>query len=364
MSNTIEQKPAITGSATAADVTAVWIDGTTKKATPAQLLGDAVGYASGHADVVTSGTFASSQMPGVRLLSGVADELARFDLGLATDVVLGDIVKQDDDRKFQLVNETPSSSASWCEAPSYTDGEIRVFNGGRASIAVFEWTRIATEEDTIAAYAATGSSVFNTGTDVYLDTPELVTSLQVTGNLATLDVRKCISLEGLLLQNSPNVTSVNASTSTLTTIDCESNPSLTTIDISACAALTDINFNNNALTSLDVSACVALTSLACNTNALTALDVSACVLLTSLDCSNCMLTTLTIGGVSTLNYVICSGNQLDANAVNTILAALDDSAVVGGVIDISDNAAPTAGPPDGITAAANLVDKAWTVNTA
>ena len=325
MSNTIDQKPALTGAATTADVTAVWSGGTTKKATPAQLLGDAVAYASSNADVVTSGTFTRSQMPGVRLVGGVDNELARFDLGLGTDVVLGDIVKQNDDRKFQLIKETPSSSVSWCEAPSYTDGETRVFNGGRAAQAVFEWARLAAGETTIAAYAATGSSVYLLGTDAYLDTPELATILTVSGDLTALDASACTSLTALTCSNNLTLATVDVSTcAALLTFDCQT-CNLTSLDASACVVMTDLYCNGNSIATLDVSACAALTTLHCYDNSLSTLDVSACALLSDFDCHGNTIAALDVSACTALTTLYCYANTITSLNVSAcpLLAYFD-----------------------------------------
>jgi hypothetical protein len=51
---------------------------------------------------------------------------------------------------------------------------------------------------------------------------------------------------------------------------------------------------------------------------------------------------------------------MSATAVNNTLIALDANGVESGTVDVSGNTAPTGG---GITAAANLVAKSWTVTT-
>lgn len=107
---------------------------------------------------------------------------------------------------------------------------------------------------------------------------------------------------------------------------------------------TSLDVNNSGLTALDISGATALTTLVCSANSLTALDVSTNTALTAL---------------------VCSTNSLTALAVNTILSDLDTAGLSGGTVDLSggSNAAPTSGPPDGLTAKANLIGKGWTITT-
>ncbi|MEP5341573.1 MAG: T9SS type A sorting domain-containing protein, partial [Algibacter sp.] len=105
----------------------------------------------------------------------------------------------------------------------------------------------------------------------------------------------------------------------ITELNCSSN-SLTSLDISANTALTRLYCANTALTSIDVSANTALTDLWCYGNALTSLDVSANTALTWLDCSNTALTSLNIANGNNTNVY-----QFDArNNPNLSCIQVDD----------------------------------------
>ena len=104
-----------------------------------------------------------------------------------------------------------------------------------------------------------------------------------------------------------------------------------------------------------------MTVLYCSSNQLTALNVSSNTALTGLYCSSNQLTALDVSSNTALTQIDCSSNQLTTIAVNTILSDLDAHDIDGYEIDLSGgpNATPTAGPPDGTTAAANLIADGW-----
>jgi hypothetical protein len=85
-----------------------------------------------------------------------------------------------------------------------------------------------------------------------------------------------------------------------------------------------------------------------------------------------LLTSLNITGLVNLVGLDLTKNTLTIESVNTILSTFDsfDTTFIPpadfGVIDLSDqnpSAPPSSGPPDGITAKANLVSRGWIVNT-
>jgi hypothetical protein len=105
--------------------------------------------------------------------------------------------------------------------------------------------------------------------------------------------------------------------------------------------LTSILFYNSTLVNnLNITGCLSLTEIDCfDPVSLTSLDISDCPLLL------------------TLNLPA----SYDSAAVNTILMQLDENGLEDGYVDVTSNEGPTG---DGITAAANLVAKGWTVITA
>ena len=89
--------------------------------------------------------------------------------------------------------------------------------------------------------------------------------------------------------------------------------------------LTSLDCSTNSLTSLNLSNNTKLTKLFCSNNRLTALDVSKNTALTTLDCSNNQLTTLDVSKNTALTYLYCSNNQLTSLDLskNTKLTTLE-----------------------------------------
>jgi len=117
--------------------------------------------------------------------------------------------------------------------------------------------------------------------------------------------------------------------------------------LAALPALTHLECSSDPLTTLDISGNPLLTEVHANGTSLTALDISANPLLTTVDLQACNLTTA---------------------AVNTILAQLVTFGRTGGTVYLQAQtsfAPPSAGPPDGIAAAAALLAESppWMVNT-
>lgn len=85
-----------------------------------------------------------------------------------------------------------------------------------------------------------------------------------------------------------------------------------------------------------------------------------------------LLTSFDISGLTKLAGLSLSKNTLTVESVNTILSTFDsfNTSFVPpqdfGVINLSNqipSAPPSSGPPDGITAKANLISRGWTVQT-
>ena len=160
-----------------------------------------------------------------------------------------------------------------------------------------------------------------------------LTKLNVSYNsLTTLDVSKNTSLTELYADNN-SLTSLDVSKNTSLTKLYINNNELTELDVTKNIALTSLDVGNhdfeyaneNKLTELDVSNNTALTYLAAKDTKLTTLDVSNNKALTYLDACSNNITTLDVSNNTALTYLNISGNNLTELDVtkNTALTSLD-----------------------------------------
>ena len=145
-----------------------------------------------------------------------------------------------------------------------------------------------------------------------------------TNAIYSIDASKCTTLESLYCYNSGDdngLIELNLNgCSALKSLEIEGD--LTSLDISDCTALTYLNCYDNQLTSLDVTQNTALTELDCGGNELTSLDVAKNTALTSLNCGYNQLTSLDITKNTALTELNCAGNQFTAAEMNKIYEAL------------------------------------------
>lgn len=127
--------------------------------------------------------------------------------------------------------------------------------------------------------------------------------------------------------------------------------------------VTTLNCTTSTLTSIDISLCPTLTSLDCKGNALSALDISNNANLVTLACNNNGLTMLNIAQNTALKYLAAYSNKFTSDVVNNILAALVSNAKTDGTLDISyqETSAPPTG--QGLIDKQTLIDRGWTVTT-
>ena len=160
-----------------------------------------------------------------------------------------------------------------------------------------------------------------------------LTKLNVSYNsLTTLDVSKNTFLTELYADNN-SLTSLDVSKNTSLTKLYINNNELTELDVTKNIALTSLDVGNhdleyaneNKLTELDVSNNTALTYLAAKDTKLTTLDVSNNKALTYLDACSNNITTLDVSNNTALTYLNISGNNLTELDVtkNTALTSLD-----------------------------------------
>jgi hypothetical protein len=79
-----------------------------------------------------------------------------------------------------------------------------------------------------------------------------------------------------------------------------------------------------------------------------------------------LLTSANVSGLTKLEFINFAENTLSTNSINEILNTVDSFNTSNyTLILLNQNplASPSSGPPDGITAKANLISRGWTVNT-
>lgn len=127
--------------------------------------------------------------------------------------------------------------------------------------------------------------------------------------------------------------------------------------------VTTLNCTTSTLTSINISLCPTLTSLDCKGNALSALDISNNANLVTLACNNNGLTMLSIAQNTVLKSLAAYSNKFTSDVVNNILASLVSNAKTNGTLDI--NYQETSAPPtgQGLVDKQTLIDRGWTVTT-
>lgn len=182
--------------------------------------------------------------------------------------------------------------------------------------------------------------------DLVLDEQELLAATDMDVNEMGISSLKGVELlTNLTLINcsSNSLTSLDVSKNTqLTSLDCSDNQ-ITSLDFSNNLSLQELDVSTNLLTSLDVSMLSQLTSLDCGDNQLRSLNTDANPELMELDCGGNMLTSLTVSNNPKLTDLSCSDNSLSELDVsqNPSLAALDCSENELESLDLSNNAALT-----------------------
>jgi hypothetical protein len=135
------------------------------------------------------------------------------------------------------------------------------------------------------------------------------------------------------------------------------------------ASVSFVDISGQSLTALSgLAALPALTHLECSSDSLTTLDISGNPLLTEVHANATSLTTLDISSNPLLTTVDLQSCNLTTAEVNAILAQLVASGQTGGTVYLQAQASlapPSAGPPNGIAAAAALLAESppWMVNT-
>ena len=127
--------------------------------------------------------------------------------------------------------------------------------------------------------------------------------------------------------------------------------------------VTTLDCTTSTLTSIDISLCPTLTSLDCKGNALLDLDISNNANLVTLACNNNGLTMLNIAQNTVLKSLAAYSNKFTSDVVNNVLASLVLNAKTNGTLDINyqEISAPPTG--QGLADKQTLIDRGWTVTT-
>ena len=131
----------------------------------------------------------------------------------------------------------------------------------------------------------------------------------------------------------PKLESLDCSDSKVTKIDmsgcpelkvllCHRSYSLESIDLSKNTKLQNLNCESCALTTLDVSKCTELMQLRCAENILSTVNVSNLSKLKAMDIYGNPISALNISGCESLNWLIITLNQLQGEALDTVIANL------------------------------------------
>ena len=193
--------------------------------------------------------------------------------------------------------------------------------------------------------------------------------LDISANpLGTLDLTGLTNL-GRLRAWGTGISAIDFSTTPNTTSIRIDNNSLTTIDTSNLNGLWFLRCHNNPITSLDFTNNPNLTTLACTYTKIPTLDFTHNPLIASVEyigggTTGRYLSTIIFGSTNNISQIRVDGNLLSTNQINYILTEVDANGITNGTecrLDAQSPAAPpSSGPPDGITAKANLIAKGWT----
>jgi hypothetical protein len=238
---------------------------------------------------------------------------------------------------------------------------------------------------------------------VYLDPFINVELLRINNNenLTNLDVSKLTELQYLssfrtayssidisnntellyaLIGQNRNITSVDVTNNTKLTLLTVSNSSLSEIDVSVNTLLNYLSIHDNNLNSIDVTNNIALNVLLIDKNNLNSIDVTNNINLktlsigtnniSSLDITNNPLletliadlnnlSTLDLTNNNNINLLELQNNQLPSNVLDAIITHLDNTNVINGYLDYSDN--PGENNLTECTAYDNLIAKGWTI---
>lgn len=129
-----------------------------------------------------------------------------------------------------------------------------------------------------------------------------------------------------------------------------------------CINVTSLDVSNNSLTSLKLSGSTSLITLDCYENLLTSIDVSTLTSLSTCQVYQNNLTSITMSLSSSITYMNARFNTLNQSSVDAILGSLVNGGNTGGTIYLDDagNSSPSSA---GHASASILTGRGWSVLT-
>jgi hypothetical protein len=185
-------------------------------------------------------------------------------------------------------------------------------------------------------------------------------------NISTLDVSNLIQLRNLTCENNNDISILNTSDlEKLEVLTCQNN-NISSLNLSKCIVLGLLNCSYNNFDTIDILNCVELDNFNCSFNNISSLDING-IPISFINCSNNQIDSFYYDNTGSAPVqFICNNNKLNTNQINDYLNFLDISTINAGFFNSQNQtppAPPSSGPPDGITAKANLISKGWTVLT-
>lgn len=283
--------------------------------------------------------------------AAVASPYSLMDIAAAVQTIengleVGVLVSDSTGLKVQPLEFSGTTATANGAAESYT---AKIFNTGKAEPAYASGSGGDTSAFESAAMAIIGTPTGGGGESG----DEIITLVSESGSQGQSKV--AINATGSVI-----VTNGSAS-QTYTEFPAEFTLSAGTTTIQG--TVTTLNCTTSTLTSIDISLCPTLTSLDCKGNALSALDISNNANLVTLACNNNGLTMLNIAQNTVLKSLAAYSNKFTSDVVNNILASLVSNAKTNGTLDINyqEISAPPTG--QGLADKQTLIDRGWTVTT-
>jgi hypothetical protein len=213
---------------------------------------------------------------------------------------------------------------------------------------------------------------YNTLNSLTLTGCTSLATLAVQNNsLAALSLTGLVALQTLTCNNNSLITLSLAGLVALQSLTCSSNPSLNTIVFNngPVPNLTSIRASDSVLTTLtnfSATNLPAISTIFLNNNSLATLSVANMINLTDLNCSFNLLTNVIVTGITNIANFFANNNSIAlATNINNILIAIDGFGKSGPGKSLTLNGGTNAVPTGlGATAATSLRNRNWTVTTA
>jgi hypothetical protein len=141
-----------------------------------------------------------------------------------------------------------------------------------------------------------------------------------TNNDGEIQLSEALAITNLWLYNA-NITSVSGLEhfTNLTQLNCSGN-SISTMDLSPLTQLTRVSISHNHITTLNVTGLSNIEWLNCQFNDLTSLDLTGMTSMYQLQCQNNQLTTLNISNATNLTNINCENNLLTNLNISNVTA--------------------------------------------